>query len=401
MRVIRRVMFTALLAAAWTATSAARADDVIVIGDINSYKSQPQHLENYKRGMDLALEEVNASGGVNGKKVALVTRDDNANPGDAVRVAEELITREQVKALSGSFLSNVALALGDFAKQKKVFFLATMSLSDKMIWQNGNRYTFRLRAGTYTQTAMLVEEAAKLKKKRWALVYPNYEFGQSAAATFKTMLKAVQPDVEFVTEQAPPLGKLEPGSVVQALADSNPDAIFNVLFSADLIKFARAGKTRGLFENRAVVSLVTGEPENLEPLKDDIPEGWIVTGYPYRDAKTEGHEAFIKAYRAKFNDYPRLSSVMGYSTIKSITEGMKKAKSEDMEKLVDAFADLQVSTPFGKITYRSLDNQSTIGSFVGRTKVIDGVGVMVDSTYHDGARYQPSDQEVKQMRPAQ
>jgi ABC-type branched-subunit amino acid transport system substrate-binding protein len=86
------------------------------------------------------------------------------------------------------------------------------------------------------QVAMLVPEAAKLKKKRWAIVYPNYEYGQSAAATFKTLLKAAQPDVEFVAEQAPPLGKLDAGSVVQALADAKPDAIFNVLFGADLAR---------------------------------------------------------------------------------------------------------------------------------------------------------------------
>jgi branched-chain amino acid transport system substrate-binding protein len=390
-------MFTGLLAAIWT--SAVRAEDVIRIGDINSYKSQPQHLDHYKKGMGLALEEVNAAGGVNGKKVELLMRDDNGNPGDAVRAAEELVTREQVKALSGSMLSNVGLALGDFAKQRKVFFLATMSLSDKIIWQNGSRYTFRLRAGTYTQTAMLVEQAVKLKKKRWAIVYPNYEFGQSAAATFKSMLKAAQPDVEFVAEQASPLGKLEPGSVVQALADANPDAILNVLFGSDLIKFARAGKTRGLFDNRLVVSLNTGEPENLEAVKDDITDGWIVTGYPYRTANTEGHEAFVKAYHAKYGEHPRMSTVVGYAAIKSIAEGLKKAQSEDTEKLVDAFANLQVSTPFGKISYRPIDNQSTFGSFVGKTKVTDGVGTMVDATYLDGANYLPSDEEIKKMRP--
>lgn len=378
----------------------ARAQDVVKIGDINSYKGQPAHLENYKRGMELALDEVNAAGGVNGRKVVLVMRDDNQNPGDAVRAAEELISREQVHALSGSFLSNVALALGDFAKQRKVFFLATMSLSDRMIWQNGNAYSFRLRAGTYTQTSMLVTEAAKLKKKRWAIVYPNYEFGQSAAATFKTMLKAVQPDVEFVTEQAPPLGKLEPGAVVQALADAKPDAIFNVLFGADLIKFVRAGQTRGLFEGREVVSLVTGEPENLEPLKDDTPNGWVVTGYPPHDVKTAEHAAFAKAYQAKFKDYPRLASVMGYSTIKSITAGMKKAGSTDTEKLVAAFAGLPVDTPFGPITYRAEDNQSTIGSFIGRTRNNNGTGVLVDAVYRDGAQFQPSNDEVRKLRPA-
>jgi branched-chain amino acid transport system substrate-binding protein len=381
-----------------SAVPAAQAQDVIKIGDINSYKAQPAHLEHYKKGMELALEEVNAAGGVNGKKLVVITRDDNANPGDAVRAAEELLSREKVDALSGSFLSNIALALGDFSKQRKAFFLATMSLSDKMIWQNGNKYTFRLRAGTYTQTAMLVEEAAKLKKKRWALVYPNYEFGQSAAATFKEMLKAVQPDVEFVAEQAPPLGRIDAGSVVQALDDAKPDAIFNVLFSADLIKFVRAGTTRGLFEKRSVVSLVTGEPENLEPLKEDTPNGWIVTGYPYHGVSTPEHAAFLKAYEAKFKDHPRISSVMGYSTVKSIAEGMKKAGSTDSEKLVAAFRGLQVLTPFGPITYRTQDNQSTLGAFVGRTRNDAGKGMMVDSTYFDGARYQPADEAVAKMR---
>src|SRR5678809_496206 len=134
-----------------------------------------------------------------------------------------------------------------------------------------SRYTFRLRPNTYMQSAMLVPEAAKLKKKRWAIVYPNYEYGQSAAATFKTMLKKHQPHVEYVAQQAPPLGRIDAGAVAQALADAKPDAIFNVLFGADLSKFVREGNTRKLFEGRDVVSLLTGEPEYIEPLKEEAP----------------------------------------------------------------------------------------------------------------------------------
>jgi len=275
--------------------------------------------------MELAVEEVNAAGGVNGKKLELVTRDDNANPGDAVRIAEELMSREKVDVLMGAFLSNIGLALTDFAKQKKVFYLAGEPLTDKITWQGGNRYTFRLRPGTYMQAAMLVPDAAKLKKKRWAIVYPNYEYGQSAVSAFKNLLKAAQPDVEFVVEQAPPLGKLDAGSVVQALADAKPDAIFNVLFGADLTKFVREGNTRGLFQGREVVSVLTGEPEYLDPLKDDSPNGWIVTGYPWYGVQTPEHSAFFVAYHKKFNDYPRLGSVVGYSAIKSIAAGAKRA----------------------------------------------------------------------------
>jgi len=394
-------LFAAALTALATALSApAFAQGVIKIGEVNSYKAQPAFLEPYKKGMELAVDEVNAAGGIGGRKIELVIRDDNANPGDAVRAAEELVSREQVDVLAGTFLSHIGLALTDFAKQKKIFFLAGEPLTDKITWQNGNRYTFRLRPSTYMQVAMLVPDAAAMNKKRWALVYPNYEYGQSAAATFKELMKAAQPDIEFVTEQAPPLGKVDAGSVVQALADAKPDGIFNVLFGADLSKFVREGNTRGLFKDREVVSLLTGEPEYLDPLKDESPNGWLVTGYPWYGVDTPEHNAFLAAYKAKFNDYPRLGTIVGYSMIKSLAEGMKKAGGADTEKLIAAFRGLQVGTPVGPITFRAEDHQSTMGGFVGRTKNEGGKGVMVDYRYVDGAKVLPSGEAVKKLRPA-
>ena len=307
----RPLLLAVTAAAAALAFSNAHAQGTIKIGEINSYKAQPAFLEPYKKGMELAVEEINAAGGVNGKKLELITRDDNASPGDAVRAAEELVSREKIDVLAGAFLSNTGLALTDFAKQKKFFYLAGEPLTDKIIWGSGNKYTFRLRPGTYMQAAMLVPEAVKLKKKRWAVVYPNYEYGQSAVAAFKELLKAAQPDVEVVAEQAPPLGKLDAGSVAQAIADAKPDAIFNVLFGADLTKFVREGTTRGIFQGKEVVSVLTGEPEYLDPLKDDTPNGWIVTGYPWYGIQTPEHKAFFVAYYGKYKDYPRLGSVVG------------------------------------------------------------------------------------------
>ena len=380
--------------------AAAHAQDTIKIGEINSYKAQPAFLDPYKKGWELAVEEVNAAGGVLGKKLQVISRDDNGNPGDAVRVAEELVSREGVALICGTFLSNTGLAVTDFAKQKKVFFLAAEPLTDKITWQNGNRYTFRLRPNTYMQSAMLVPEAAKLKKKRWVVVYPNYEYGQSAAATFKEMLRKLQPDVEFLPDQATPLGRIEAGAVVQATADAKPDAIFNVLFGADLSKFVREGNTRKLFEGRPVVSLLTGEPEYIEPLKDEAPVGWIVTGYPYYGIQTDDHKKFFLAYFRKYNEYPKLGSVVGYSTIWSIAEGLKKAKSTDTEKLIAAFSGLQVTTPFGKVTYRAIDHQSTMGAYLGKTKLEGQKGVMTDYVYIDGAKVLPSDDEIKRLRAA-
>src|SRR5215470_17333440 len=270
-----------IFAAALAVAQGAAAQEPIRIGELNSYKVFAAFLEPYRKGWQLAQEEVNAAGGVLGRKIEIVSRDDSGNPGDAVRVAEELLAREKVAFLMGTFASNVGLAVSDLAKQRKVLFLAAEPLTDKIVWESGNRYTFRLRPSTYMQTAMLVADAAKLNKKRWAIVYPNYEYGQSATAAFKDLLKRAQPDVEFVAEQATPLGKLDAGAVVQALADAKPDAIFSSLFAGDLARFVREGETRGLFKGREVLNLLGGEPEYLDPLKDEAPEGWWVTGYPW------------------------------------------------------------------------------------------------------------------------
>jgi branched-chain amino acid transport system substrate-binding protein len=387
---------------AMAALPAWAAPGVLKIGEINSYKAMPAFLEPYKKGMDLAVEQINAQGGLLGKQVVLVTRDDNGNPGDAVRAAEELYTREKIDVLTGSFLSHVGMALTDYAGQKKRFFLASETLTDKVVWQNGNRYTYRLRGSTYMQTAMLVQEAKKLNKKRWAIVYPNYEYGQSAVATFKQLMKEAQPDIEFVAEQAPALGKIDAGSVVQAIADAKPDAIFNVLFSVDLGKFVREGNTRGLFKDRSVVGLLSGEPEYLDALRQEAPEGWIVTGYPWYSIKTPAHDAFLKAYQGKFKDYPRLGTIVGYNAIQSLAAGITKAGSTDTEALIKAFKGLNVNTPWGPITYRAQDNQSTMGAYVGTTTYSKELqrGIMTNFYYADGKDFQPSDAEVKKLRPA-
>jgi branched-chain amino acid transport system substrate-binding protein len=376
----------------------AQAKGSIKIGELNSYKVFPAFLEPYKKGWELGLEEINRSGGVIGRKLEIVSRDDGGTPGDAVRVAEELIAREKANVLMGTFASNVGLAVANLANQRKVLFVASEPLTDKIVWENGNRYTFRLRPSTYMQTAMLIPEAAKLKKKRWAIVYPNYEYGQSATASFKKLLKQVQPDAEFVAEQAPALNKIDAGAVVQALAEAKPDAIFSSLFAADLQKFVREGNTRGLFKNTVVFNLLGGEPEYLDTLKDETPEGWWVTGYPWSEINTPEHKAFRDAYQKRWKDYPRQGSVVGYAAVHTVANAIRKAKSADTEKLVEALKGLEMQTPFGPVVWRPIDHQSTMGAYVGQLSKKGGKGTMVNWRYADGAQYQPSEQEIRKLR---
>lgn len=396
----RRLFFAAVAAtvAASAFAGVAGAQETIKIGEINSYTRLPAFTAPYKNGWQLAVEEINSAGGVLGRQLEVISRDDAGKPGDAVKIAEEMVSRDKVVMLAGTFFSHIGLAVTEFAGQNKVMFMAAEPLSDAVTWANGNHYTFRLRPNTTMQAAMLAEEASKLGLKRWATIAPNYKYGQDGVAAFKSELLKRQPDVEFVAEQWPAFGKIDAGAEAQALAAAKPDAIYNVTFGGDLAKFVREGNLRGLFEGRTVVSLLSGEPEYLDPLKDEAPEGWIVTGYPWYAIDTPEHRRFVNAYRARFNDYPRLGSVVGYNTFKAIATIIAKAGSTDTEKLIAAAEGITVDSPTGPFTFRALDHQATMGAYVGRTALKDGKGIMVNWRYADGADYMPSDDEIKAMR---
>lgn len=377
------------------------AQEAIKIGEINHYKRLAAFAGPYKQGIELALEEVNASGGVLGRPLEFIFRDDQGEPGEAIKIAEELMTSEGTAMITGTILSNVGLAISSHAAEKGYVYLASEPLADALVWSAGNPYTFRLRASTYMQAAMLAEEAAKTDALRYATIAPNYAYGKDAVAAFKAALTALKPEVEFVAEQWPGVFKIDAGAEVQALERAKPDAIYNVTFGPDLAKFVREGGDRGLFDGRNVYGLLSGEPEYIDPLGDEAPEGWTVTGYPWYDLNDGVEGEFVAAYMGKYDVRPGIGSLVGYMTVQSIVAALEKAGSTETEAIRAAFEDLQVATPMGDITYRSIDNQSTAGAYVGTTTVVDGKGVMVDWEFKDGADYLPSDEEVSALRPAE
>ena len=391
--------FLALAAGLLATFSTAHADGPpIRVGDIESYSALPVGTRGYRQGWQLALDEINAAGGVLGRPLDFVTRDDAGKPDVAITQANELVSSEHVDLLSGTILSNVGLAVADFAKQRKIYFMAAQPLTDALIWEKGNRYTFRLRPSTFTQASILAKEAAKLPAKRWATIAPNYEFGQSTVASFKAELTRLRPDVEFVSEQWPPLGKIDAGAVVGATMAAKPEALFNVTFGTDLVKLVREGNTRGAFTGRPVVSILTGEPEYLAPLKDETPTGWLVTGYPEAEIKTPEHLAFATAYRSRFKEPPNVGAVMGYTTAHILAKAIAAAGSTNTEALIKATEHLKVDTPIAPVTFRAIDHQSTLGVYIGHLGLRDGQGVMTDWTYVDGSGFQPSDSAVEARR---
>ena len=384
-------------------TSPAFAQTPIKIGEINTYSGIAAPFTGpYRQAIEMAVDEVNAKGGLLGRKVEVIFRDDKGDPAEAVKHAQDLTASEKVNLIAGTFLSNVGLAVSDWAKQNKVLFVASEPLTESLTWSQGHPYVFRVRPNTYEQGRMLAERAGKMKFVRWATIGPNYEYGKRAWETFRDRLKELKPDVRVVGEHWPTLGKFEPGPFVTAILDQNPEALYVSLFGSDWLAFVREARKRGLFDKMFVVGILLGEPEYMDPLKTEAPEGMLVTGYPWYDIETPAHKDFVAKYMKRTGKTPAAGSLVGYLTFQSVFEAVRKAGSTDTNKLVAAFRGLSVQTPIGPIRFRAADGQSTMGAWVGMTKVDPkrGVGVMVNPEYISGERVLPSEEEVKKLRPA-
>src|SRR5437867_3057575 len=375
----------------------AAAQGPIKIGEINSFSGIGAPFTGpYKQAVEMAVEEINAKGGVLGRKVEVVFRDDKGQPAEAVKQAQELVSSEKVALISGTFLSNVGLAVSDWAKQNQTLFVAAEPLTEAITWSKGHDHVFRVRPNTYEQGRMLAEKAGRMKYAKWATIGPNYEYGKRAWETFRDRLKELKPDVQVVGEHWPTLGKLEAGPFVTDILNQNPDALYVSLFGSDWIAFVREAKKRGLFDKPFVVGILLGEPEYIDPLGLEAPEGMLVTGYPWYDIAAPAHKDFVARFTKKYDKNPVLGSLVGYVTYLSIFEAMRKAGSTDTDKLVAAFRGPRVETPIGPISYRASDGHSTMGAWVGTTKLDArrGVGTMVNHEYVPGEKVLRSEEHT-------
>ncbi len=381
-------------------TTTALAQAPIRIGEINSYTGPVSGFTlPYRNGMDMALEEINAKGGVLGRKLEILYRDDNFSPADAVRLANELVLNQKVDLLAGTFLSPVALAVSNYADQKKVVFVAAEALTNQLTWSKGSKYVFRVRNPVSMLTQMLIGKAATMKCMRWASIGPINEAIQDFTEEFKQEMTEKRKGSVWAGSVTFPNQKLNPGSAIDSLNKLKPDCLINGTYGPDLVAFAREAKTLDFFKGKQVLSILSGEPEYLEPLGADTPVGWWATGYAMDDNRAS-LKKFRDDYTARFKTYPRFGSLIGYVTMQTIAAGIAKAGSTDTEKLVQGLKGAKFDSPVGPLTMRAGDHQLTLGSWVGQLAFKDNKPAFVNWTFVDGKDALISEEEGRKRRPA-
>ncbi len=385
----------------WTGLLAQAQPKPVLIGEINSYSGVAAAFTTpYKAGVELALAEINRQGGVLGRPLDILFRDDKLRPDEAVKHAQELIFQHRVHALMGTFSSAVGLAVSEFARRHQTLFLAAEPLTEALTWQKGHRYVFRVRPNTWQQGRILAERAARLPHTTYAVIGPDYEYGHKAWEGFWNRLQQLKPGVRLVSASWPKLGAGEFSGHITKIVQARPDAVFSSLFGSDWIAFVKQARPFGLFDKHFFIGILMGEPEYIEPLGPDVPEGMLVTGYPWYAIDTPAHRTFVDTYRRHTGTHPFLGSLVGYITLHSLAQAIQTAGTLETDALIKALEGLTVPTPIGPITYRDFDHQSTMGVWVGHTAydAKRGFGVMVNWTYVPGEAVLPSREEVARMR---
>ncbi|MBI5570430.1 MAG: ABC transporter substrate-binding protein [Desulfomonile tiedjei] len=364
------VALTGLAAAVFLFSGTLQAENPIKIGMIDTYTGPPSvYCNDVRDGFKLALDEINAKGGVLGRQVVFITRDDKFKVDLGLSAAKELIMREQVDILAGTTNSAVSLAVSDLAKKEKIPLVVTFGKSAAITGSKGHRYVFSMNENT----AMIGRAAALTLVKRPYVKYwiagDDYEFGHAMAQEIWSNLKKLKPEVQLLGESWWKIGEPDFTPYITSILSAKPDAVIVAAGGASCVPFLKAAKTTGFNERVPFLVHMATELSTLKPLGMNAPEGVLGTSpYFFYYPQVPANKVFADNYKQVFGRYPTAGAFCGYVAGHFIAQAFAKAGAVDREKFVDALAGLTIDSPVGKVTVRDFDHQIMLPMFVGVTK---------------------------------
>jgi branched-chain amino acid transport system substrate-binding protein len=326
------------------------------------------------KGAEMFVQEINAKGGVLGRKIELVPRDTKGNADEAVRVSRELVLKENVDFLVGTLTSAEGPAVSVVAKENKIVFIAPIPKTDQLTAKDKlHPYVFRVAATTTMEGRSAAEIVAKWPVTKIATISPDYAYGQDVTRAFVEHLKKLKPSVQIVDQQWPKLGEADYTPFINAQMAKKPEAVFSSLWGGHFVTFAKQAKPLGYFEaikyNMMEVA-EGGSPESAKALGAEYPVGIWSNSYDafYWEGGPPAHRDYTARISKHLKDeYPSSWAIQGYMGMQALVEGIKKAKSTDSDKVSKALLGITIDTPHGKLTIREKDHQMNRGQLYGKT----------------------------------
>src|SRR5262249_42186457 len=304
---LRRVAVLCVLLVLVAAVGPAAAQGKpIRIGEINSYSGVATPFTfPYKEGLAMATKEINDAGGVLGRPLEFIHRDDKLKPDEAVKAARELVLQEKGDFLAGGITSAVGLAISAYAKDAKGLYFATHCQTSRLTWDEGHRYVAHTTNNVNQYGRVVAKKAASFPYKKWAHISPDYEYGQNLWEEFSSYLKQLRPDVQVVQQNWPKLGETDHSSYITALLQSGADAFFSGVWGAQEIAFVKQARPFGLLEKIHFLSPAVGTPDELDPLAKEAPIGAITTTFPWYDEGVQKRHPKLTEWNKKYMEWAK------------------------------------------------------------------------------------------------
>jgi branched-chain amino acid transport system substrate-binding protein len=346
----------------------------ILIGHIHSVSgSMAMYGKSCQIAGEIAVEEINKAGGVLGRPLKQITRDDKLNPEVGLREAKSLVLDANVDFLTGTISSAVAQAISAYCRDIKKIFIVNIAQSSRTTEELGHRYIFRISTNSYPYHGVPAGLAAKKwGAKKICVSGPDYEWGKVAARDFMEIYKQIIPDAEVVREVWVPLGTTDFTPYISTMLGSGAELLQHSFYGGQDLGFTKQAYLMGLFKEMRVSASCSGDSETWYKVKKGEPyaEGAVATcRYPYWAIKNSRNKDFCRKFAQKTEIPPNYGAINQYITITTLADVIKDVGAVNTERIIDALEGRVVSAPFDppldKIKIRACDHQAMLPTWLG------------------------------------
>ena len=349
--------------------AAGRSGSTVTIGESTTLSGSIASLgQTGVQGVRLAVADLNAHGGVLGKKIRLVTADDAATPATGVSNVRTMVDSDHASAIFGPVASSVAAAEEQFTSAQHVPTFFHTSNDIGLTTTGFSKYAFQTVPNTVMEPRAVADYLAKTfggKQVRIATFAPNYSFGTDTVAAFVRALKDLHVNYRLVKQEFPPLGATSIGSYLAAIESAQPQFVFNAQFGGDLVTFTKQAQSYGLFAKTKVIAMY--DYSVLRTLGSAAPTGAV--GFdraPFWAENTPAMRAFVTEFHAKYGDDPSEWAILGYASVQQWAWGADKAKSFSGDAVSAALSGAAAPTVLGRQRIRACDHQTELPEYVGQ-----------------------------------
>lgn len=325
-----------------------------------------------KQGAELAVDEINSKGGIQGDKVKAYFEDSTGKPDVAIRAIRKLVYQDKVDILIGLDSSGVAKTVVPSIPQMKTPLIITHAATPDVTGSVCNPYVFRISVNLAQNVKAAALLASGTDVKTWTTIGPDYAFGHQSWEYFEKYLKPMKPGVAFLPQSEvafPPFKTTDFSSYINKVMQSKADGVLVSLWGGNLIDFVRQARDMGFFDGKRQVLMTLGAAtEVLTALGDKMPEGiWVGTRYWFLANDSAINKHFVKAYKDRFGAYPSYNAQGAYAALYTYKAAVEKAGSVNKQKVIKALSGLTVEVPVGTITIRKGDHQALTDATWGKT----------------------------------